>query len=303
MPVQERISSPAPPERATTPAVAASPAAVSLAPGLLSPAAVLLLQQSAGNAAVAALLRRGHAGGDGHACTCDDGTADEEMCESCRRKRPLRRAAESGSLHRQEAPEGGETPEGEEEEPVSLGTISIAPAEPVKVVVFAPGPTLKGETTAHYSSDTPTLVPNPPKASRAKGCKECGNESCIRAQGTMVVTYASNPTVELPDLDRYGFTDCQRKNAEKFVNNVLSPHEQEHVKTFIRLFDGTVKTPFDLKVCSTDDAAAKIDALYKAQLEARREKAQAASDALDAGGKNQFTWDMDEGCEKEEGEG
>jgi len=294
----EQVSSPASPERAPAQMASASPLVATLSPALLSPAAVLLLQRSAGNAAVAGLLRRGHAAGDGHGCACDGRTPEEEMCEDCRKKRLLRHATEGGSLQRQEMPE-----EEEQEEEVSLGTVSIPAAEPVEVTVFAPGPKLKGETTANYTSDTPTIVPNPPKATKAKGCPDCGDKSCIRARGTYVVTYASNPTVTLPDLDGYGFTDCQRKNAEKFVKNVLSPHEQEHVKAFKTHFDGTKKTPFDLKVCSTEDATAKIKAMYLADFEARRSKAQAVSDALDEGGKNEFTWDMDEGCKKEEGEG
>ena len=293
----EQVSSPAPLERAPAQTASASPLAAPLSLARLNPAAVLLLQRSAGNAAVAGLLRRQHGEGAGHACACDDGTAEEEICESCRHERRLREPAGHGSLQRQEVPEE------EEEEEVSLGPVSIPAAEPVEVTVFAPGPKLKGETTANYTSDTPTIVPNPPKATKAKGCPDCGDKSCIRARGTYVVTYASNPTVTLPDLDGYGFTDCQRKNAEKFVKSVLSPHEQEHVKAFKTHFDGTKKTPFDLKVCSTEDATAKIKAMYLADFEARRSKAQAVSDALDEGGKNEFTWDMDEGCKKEEGEG
>ena len=70
------------------------------------------------------------------------------------------------------------------------------------------------------------------------------------------------------------------------------------MKAFTSNFDGAWKKAFDLKVCGTDDAEAKIQALYDTELEARKAKAEAASDALDAGGKNQFTWDMDEGCPK-----
>ena len=82
------------------------------------------------------------------------------------------------------------------------------------------------------------------------------------------------------------------------MKNVLAPHEQLHVKAFTSNFDGAWKKTFDLKVCGTDDATAKIQALYDAEIAARKAKATAASDDLDANGKNQFTWDMDEGCPK-----
>ena len=266
----------------------------------LSPATVLLLQRSAGNAAVTALLRRRNEEGEeeaGSSCSCDEGTAPENRCASCSAAQGSGQTAESSSAPSESAP-GTEDASEEGAGEVSLGNIQLAQREPVEVEVFAAGPTLEGKTTAHFNGSTPILTPNPPKASRAKGCPDCGDENCIRAQGTTSASFASTPTVELPDLDGYDFTDCQRKNAEKFVKNVLSPHEQLHVKAFTSKFDGAWKKAFDLKVCGTDDASAKIQDLYDTELERRRAKAQAASDDLDTGGKNKFTWDMDEGCPK-----
>ena len=101
------------------------------------------------------------------------------------------------------------------------------------------------------------------------------------------------------DLDSHGFTDCQRKNAEKFVKNVLDPHEQAHVKAYKTNFDGKWSKPFDLTVNDTADATAQIKAIYDTEFADRKKKADDASGDLDAGGKNQFTWDMDEGCTEE----
>ena len=274
-----------------------------------------MLQRSAGNAAVAGLLRRRDEEGESHACSCDEGTAPEDLCAGCSAGRGFGETAppaqtgtgetappgqsSSGGSEAAPAQEGAPAeagPAGQDE--VSLGSIDLTAREPVEVEVFAAGPRLEGKTTAHFDGSTPTITPNPPKASRAKGCPDCGDENCIRAQGTTSATFASTPAIELPDLYGYDFTDCQRKNAEKFVKNVLAPHEQLHVKEFTSKFDGAWKKAFDLKVCGTDDATSKIQALYDTELEARKAKATAASDALDANGKNQFTWDMDEGCPK-----
>jgi hypothetical protein len=164
-------------------------------------------------------------------------------------------------------------------------------AEPEEFEAFAQGPRLEGKTTAHWDG-LGHFEPDPPKATAAKGC-DC--PTCMRVRGTFVVTYDSAPTVKLPDVPS-GLTDCQRTNAEKFIRDVLAPHEQLHVKAFRTHFDGTTKRPFDLKVCSADELKDKLDPGYTAELEARKVKAQAESDKLDANGANQFTWDMDEGC-------
>jgi hypothetical protein len=166
-------------------------------------------------------------------------------------------------------------------------------AEPEEFVAFAQGPRLEGKTTAHWDG-LGRFDPDPPRATAAKGC-EC--DTCMRVQGTFVVAYDSAPTVKLPDIPG-GLTECQQRNAEKFIRDVLAPHEQQHVKAFRTHFDGTTKRPFDLKVCSADELKEKLDPGYLAELEARKTKAQAESDKLDANGANQFTWDMDEGCAK-----
>lgn len=185
--------------------------------------------------------------------------------------------------------------EGEEEsaegEPVAFPSGMTFHAEPEEFVAYAAGPRLVGKTTAHWDSQG-HFDPDPPTATRAKGC---GCPTCMRVQGSFVVDYASNPTVALPSIPD-SLTECQRKNAEKFIRDVLEPHEQEHVKTFKTHFDGTTTRKFDIKACNAEEVKTKVDAGYVTELEARKKKAQAESDKLDANGANQFTWDMDEGC-------
>ena len=204
-----------------------------------------------------------------------------------------------GRLLRQEdhAAAGGEQ-EGaaqgaDQDSDVKLSAIGAIPAhEPVAVEVFASGPQLEGKTHANYTSTDAVITPDPPKASKAPG-------GGIRAQGAVSATFSSSPTVDPYDLDSHGFTDCQRKNAEKFIKNTLDPHEQAHVKAYKTNFDGKWSKPFDLTVKDTADATAQITAIYNKEFADRKKKADDASGDLDAGGKNQFTWDMDEGCSEE----
>jgi hypothetical protein len=183
-------------------------------------------------------------------------------------------------------------PEGAQEEEVELGSIRIPAHEPVAVEVFGAGPQLEGKTHANYTSTDAVITPDPPKASRAPGGK-------IRAQGAVSATFSSAPTVDPYDLDSHGFTDCQRKNAERFIKNTLDPHEQAHVKAYKTNFDGKWSKPFDLTVNDTADATTQITAIYNKEFADRKKKADDASGDLDTGGKNQFTWDMDEGCTEE----
>jgi hypothetical protein len=246
------------------PAVAPIAVAPPLPRARLSPAQVVTLQRSAGNAAVARLLRQ----------------ADDEDAA-------IEPAATDEAAGGEHAAAGGE---------VVLAPIAIPAPQPVEVEVYAPGPNLQGKTNAAYTSTDAVITPNPPRAARTTGCPDCGSDSCIRVRGAVSATFSSNPTVTLPDLDGRGFTDCQLKNAEKFVKDVLAPHEQLHVHAFRTNFDGAWRKAFDLKVCDAGEATDRIKAIYDQEFADRKAKADAASADLDANGKNIFTWDMDDGC-------
>ena len=82
----QEVVSEAAPRRRSEPSALALQWTPARAAGRLSPAAILMLQSSAGNAAVAGLLRRRNEeaeDGAAQACSCDEGTAPESMCPSC----------------------------------------------------------------------------------------------------------------------------------------------------------------------------------------------------------------------------
>jgi hypothetical protein len=265
--VAEHSFEEAPPQSATPEAPSALPGAALLEPvvrGRLTPGSVLALQRSAGNAAVTRLLRQ-----------------DDESTVA--------------TLAGADAPAAGTTtaqPDATDGGDVKLDPIVIPAQAPIAVEVFGAGPKLEGKTHAAYTSTDPVITPNPPKASKAPG-------GGIRAQGTVSSSFSSNPTVDPYDLDSHGFTDCQHKNAEKFIKDILDPHEQAHVSAYKTNFDGKLSKPFDLTVKDAADATAQVAVIYNKEFADRKQKADDASGDLDAGGKNNFVWDMDEGCTDE----
>jgi hypothetical protein len=204
----------------------------------------------------------------------------------------LQRTAGNTAVARMLDP-AGEAEAAGEGEPIELPAGMTFHQEPEAVVAYAAGPKLEGKTTATFDS-LGRFDPDPPKAKAAKGCT-CSGGTCMQVTGSFVVDYDSKPVVTLPDVPE-GLTDCQRKNAQKFIREVLAPHEQEHVKAFRTHFDGTTKRKFDLKVCSAEELKQTVDADYVTELTARKTKAMDESNKLDANGANQFTWDMDVGC-------
>jgi predicted nucleic acid-binding OB-fold protein len=90
---------------------------------------------------------------------------------------------------------------------------------------------------------------------------------------------------DYPDL-----TPCQRQRVRDAIHNILTPHEQEHVTAFNR-YNGTTSRRFDLTLCR-NNFESTIRSMFEGEERARRQAAQAASDALDP-----FYFDVDLNCE------
>jgi hypothetical protein len=106
-----------------------------------------------------------------------------------------------------------------------------------------------------------------------------------------VSTFRVATTVTLPSVNDFpDLTACQRQRVRAGINNVLAPHEQEHVAAF-RTYNGTVRTPFDFTICRSDFDG-RVQELHDSVESLRRSTAQAASDALDP-----FQFDVDLDCE------
>jgi hypothetical protein len=171
------------------------------------------------------------------------------------------------------------------EEEVSPEPLPDVSGEGIDAEVSAYSVTLQGRTDATFSSSFRTRNV---RTTAATGC-ECEGE-CVHVTGTLVSTFRVATTVTLPSVNDFpDLTACQRQRVRDGINNVLRPHEQQHVTAF-RTYNGTVSTPFDLMLCRSDFDG-EIQALHDSVEAPRQAAAQAASDALDP-----FQFDVDLDC-------
>ncbi len=178
-----------------------------------------------------------------------------------------------------------------EEEP-AISVAPVAPVagqgEPTETVAYA-DLTLEGRTDATY--DGGTFTTQNVRTRPGEDCPGCEGADCVHVTGVVVSRFRVTTTVTLPRVSDYpDLTRCQRQRVRNAINNVLAPHEQEHVQAF-RQYNGVVRTPFDLTICRVDFDA-EIQAIHDAVETQRRSDAQSASDALDP---FNFTVDLD--CE------
>lgn len=164
--------------------------------------------------------------------------------------------------------------------------------EPIHVVDFnRSGPLrLQGRTDAtfdggSYHTENTTVT-------AGHGCEGCKGAQCIHVTGTLVATYSVQTTVTLPSVSDFpDLTPCQRQRVQNAIDNILAPHEQQHVSAF-RAYNGTTRRSFDLNICRSQFDST-IQQMFQAEESARRSAAQAASDALDP-----FHFDVDLNCEE-----
>ena len=146
--------------------------------------------------------------------------------------------------------------------------------------------TLRGQTDASFSSSFSTANV---RTTPATACDGCAGGECVTVSGTLISTFSVTTRVTLPSVSDFpDLTTCQRQRVRDGINNVLAPHEQQHVAAF-RTYNGTVRTPFSLTLCRSDFDA-RVQALHDSVDSARQSSAQAASDALDP---FEFTVDLD----------
>ena len=207
-----------------------------------------------------------------------DSEIDDElsgMVEETLEEQPSQRMTEEGV-----EPAGEPKPEPEQLPDVS-GT-------GIDTEVSAHSLSLEGLTEASYSSAFRTRNM---RTSAATGCDTCDDSECVHVTGTLVSTFRVATTVTLPSVSDFpDLTACQRQRVRDGINNVLAPHEQQHVAAF-RTYNGTVRTPIDLTICRTN-LDTSVQALHDSIEGPRRAAAQALSDALDP-----FVFDVDLDCE------
>jgi hypothetical protein len=153
---------------------------------------------------------------------------------------------------------------------------------------FAQNVTFSGRTDATFDGGkghTENL-----KAVPATDCKGCGGGDCITATGSLVIDYHVSTTVNLPEVPS-GLTPCQQKRVRDTINNVLKPHEDQHVAAF-QSYIGTVRLPINYTGCK-DGLQAHVQSMIDADSAARETAAKAKSAALDP-----FVVNVDLDCEE-----
>jgi hypothetical protein len=104
---------------------------------------------------------------------------------------------------------------------------------------------LHGETSGTY--DGGTSVVGKPKVAPAKGCDCPEEDPCLRATGTIAVTYHVDVTIGMPSMPG-GLSECQQGRVRAFLRDVLGPHEQEHARR-LRTYNGTTRRTYSITGC------------------------------------------------------
>ena len=187
-----------------------------------------------------------------------------------------------------------QAPEEVEDEEVSkqsAASVSEVTGEGEKSHGVGHSVTLQGRTDADYDN---TFRTERVQTTAGTGCDGCTGGDCVRVRGTLVSTYTVTTRVTLPSVNDFpDLTPCQRRRVQDAINNVLRPHEQQHVSAF-RTYNGTTRQRFDMTLCR-DALDAAIQSLHDAEQRPRQAAAQALSDALD---QPPFTFNVDIDCEE-----
>jgi len=137
----------------------------------------------------------------------------------------------------------------------------------------APQVTLHGQTSGNFDGGTSKILR--PRLARARGCDCPEEDPCLRATGTLQITYRSTVTIEMPEVPG-GLSECQEERVRTFLRNVLGPHERENARR-LRTYDGTTSRTFAVTGCGSQ--AVNEAAQDKAQEMHDTEAAQRAADA------------------------
>jgi hypothetical protein len=141
---------------------------------------------------------------------------------------------------------------------------------------------LRGRTSADFSNNQWSLINE--RGERGAGCNGCGGAACVAYSATLHSTFQVTTVVTLPNVSDYsGYSECQQQRIQDAINNVLTPHEQEHVAAF-NTYNGSVDTPISATGCRSTlpgQVQRLAETGHLTVERPRRAAAQATSDALD----------------------
>ena len=140
---------------------------------------------------------------------------------------------------------------------------------------------LHGETKGNY--DGGTSVVSKPKVVRAKGCDCTDEEPCLKATGTIAVTYHVDVDIRMPGMPD-GLNECQQRRVRAFLRDVLGPHEQDHARR-LRKYNGTTRRPYSVTACGKaaleSELSTRLQEMHDTEATARADAADADSASID----------------------
>lgn len=161
--------------------------------------------------------------------------------------------------------------------------------KPYHTRVYGNTVSFRGTTDANFNGGVGTT--RNLKRTASQDCENCAADDCWHYTGQLHINYSVSTTVTLPQVPE-GLTDCQHRRVRDGIDNILAPHEQDHVNAFNR-YNGSIVLPVNYTGCSAGFEE-YVQQLHDTNATQRQAAAQAASDALDP---FHFTVDLD--CEED----
>jgi hypothetical protein len=132
-----------------------------------------------------------------------------------------------------------------------------------------------------------------PKIVRAKGCDCPDEDPCLRATGSIAVTYHVDVDIRMPSVPD-GLNECQERRVRAFLRDVLGPHEQDHAHR-LRTYNGTTRRAYSITGCGKagleTEMSTRLQEMHDTEAADRATKADDLSAAIDP-----FTRTIDLDC-------
>ena len=152
---------------------------------------------------------------------------------------------------------------------------------PTSAVAFGGGPNLHGRADAVFDGGKKKI--SNVKTTRATGCDCATSQLCMKATGTLEITYKVTVKITMPPMPK-GLSKCKQDRVTAFFKNVLGPHEQKH-KDGYETYSGTTKHSVEGLGCGKDGAKSDLDdearRIFDDEAAAREKKANDESDHWD----------------------
>ena len=126
---------------------------------------------------------------------------------------------------------------------------------PNSAVGHGGGPNFHGQADPDFDGGKKAIAQV--KTSRATGCDCPGKEPCIKATGTLVVTYKVKVRITMPPIPS-NLSRCKQARVAAFLKNELGPHEQDHKRRF-ETYNGTTRQSIEALGCGKAEAKSALD--------------------------------------------